>query len=374
MVPLSTEETYVIIVQEAQKLADAKYGSIFIYKNKKLNRVYSSVPPEFQLEPRKRGYTFKSFSKREAFVVSTEIIRKFHPTFQDKKTKKMIFIPLSYEQDSLGVITLDSSHRKNFSSHDLKVLQLFGSLASTKIRNAMLVAELKASLETRDTFISMASHELKTPLTAISGYIQLIDRTLQNKKEVKTEWVKNLSLSSERMTRLIDELLHVNRIRMGKMTYQFKPIDLEKVIRQALKDFSVSYPNQIVKFKDLRQDTSALIWGDRNKLVQVVVNLLNNAAKFSEKNTAVQITLQNLNKKYQVTIEDRGLGIAAEDLGHLFEEFYKTKADTREGLGLGLFISKKILEAHKGKVILKSQLNQGTTVSFVLPTTPSHAQ
>lgn len=367
MVPLTPEETYSVIVKEAQRLANSVYGSIFLMREDELVRVYSSVPVNQQLVPRKQGYTYQSFYKQKTMVVPVEKIKKGHPEFEGENTSKMIFIPLCFEAESLGVITLDSSDTGVISKDKLKVLELFGSLASLKIRTNVLFSEVTEALRTRDLFISMASHELKTPLTTISAYAQLIERNLLSEKPIKVEWVSNLKTASGRMTRLINELLHINQIRSGKMMYQFEEVDPMEIITLAVTDFGMSFPEHKVIVTDERKKTSQKIIADRDKLIQVVVNTLNNAGKFTDVAKEISITLSESQNKLFVKILDQGKGIPKEDLIKIFDEFFKATNNNQEGLGLGLFISKKIIEAHHGKITIKSKVGVGTTILLELP-------
>lgn len=366
MAASTMEETYAAIVTQAQELANALYGSIFVYQDKKLKRVFSTVPQKYQVEPRKNGYSYQAFTQKKAIILDIQDFKKVHPEYENKVIKKNILIPLSFEKVSLGVIGLDSTQKTPFTEDQLTMLQVFGSLASLKLRNMMLIDELNKAIETRDLFISMASHELKTPLTTMSAYAQLIERNVQNQKAIKIEWLQTLKLSSTRMTRLINELLHVNQIRTGKMIYKYELLEPEVIVNQALTDFKLSYPEQLIKSSNKISDSEIQILVDRDKMVQVVINLLNNAAKFTDDDKKVEVILELKNHKVVISVKDQGSGIEKEDLDNLFQEFYKAKS-TKEGLGLGLYISKQIVKAHRGTIQVRSVVGKGTIVQVSLP-------
>lgn len=364
---LSPEDTYSAIVQEAQRLADAMYGSIFLIKNDKLIRVYSTVPPELQIVPRTEGYTYQAFKSRKAMIVPVSKMKKIHPIYGQSETKRIVFIPLCYEDFTLGVIALDSKYDKPMTAKRMQTLQLFGSLASLKLRNISLLSDLKEAVSTRDLFVSMASHELKTPLTAILAYVELVKHCVEKNTVPNPAWINSLLLSSKRMSRLINELLHINQIRSGKMNYSFKNVLVSELITMVLNDFQMSYPSQKLEVENSMANQNQHLVADRDKLVQVFINLLNNAAKFTNDKKIVLFQIREEKDTIVFTVTDHGKGISPADLEHLFEEFYKGSQNTKEGLGLGLFISNKIVQAHHGTISVDSTVNVGTSVTVTLP-------
>lgn len=364
---LSPQDTYSAIVQEAQRLADAMYGSIFLIKNDKLIRVFSTVPPEFQIIPRPEGYTYQSFKSRKALVVPVSKMKKIHPVYGKSETKRIVFIPLCYEDYTIGVIALDSKYDKTITAKRMQTLQLFGSLASLKLRNISLLSDLKEAVSTRDLFVSMASHELKTPLTAILAYVELVKKCVDKNTVPNPVWINSLLLSSKRMSRLINELLHINQIRSGKMNYTFKNVMVSELVTMVLNDFKMSYPTQTLEVANHSANENQHMVADRDKLVQVFINLLNNAAKFTNDKKTVLFKIEDGKDSIVFHVIDQGKGIESSDLTHLFEEFYKGKENTKEGLGLGLFISNKIVQAHHGTISVDSTVGVGTTVTVTLP-------
>ncbi len=364
---LTENETYAIAIEEACKLVSAQYGTIFIAdEHKRLKRVYSTSPKEFQFEPRPKGYCYNCFVKKKPIVVPASKIRSAHPEFASADAKLVVMIPLSFEGEAFGVLTLDSLNEKRFSRRRLHIIQLFGSLVSIKIRNSALIARMKSALETRDLFISMASHELKTPLTTISAYAQLIEKKMENNEPVKSDWSKTMVLATNRMTRLINDLLQINQIRTGNLPYHFRICSLKKIIDTSVADFKVGHSqSQLILKGDI--DETMEVFADAQRMNQVFSNLLNNSAKFSPADKPIFLEIGKKNNKIAISFTDQGQGISKEDRQRLFEEFFKVKANTKEGLGLGLYISKQIVEKHKGTIQVKSKLGIGTTVTIFLP-------
>jgi len=232
---LTEEDTYSVIIEEACSLVNAEYGSIFIAdQRKRLKRVYSTSPRVIQFVPRPRGYCYTCFAKKIPLVIPGRNILAAHPEFKEAQAKIVVMVPLAFDGESLGVLTLDCMKQRRFTRRNLQIIQMFGSLVSIKIKNSLLISRMKSALETRDLFISMASHELKTPLTTISAYAQLIDKKIVTKQPVKSEWADTLILATKRMTRLINELLQINQIRTGNMPYHFQICKIKTIIDTGL--------------------------------------------------------------------------------------------------------------------------------------------
>jgi len=367
MKPLSLDETYQVIIEEAQKLTNAEYCSIFLNQEGKLQRAYSTVPRKIQAEPRTNGNLEKVFRTGKTMILSSEEFKRAHPEYTGKKLKYMVLIPLSNEVETLGVLICQIFGDTTENNQQTEILQLFGSLASLKIRNNLLVEELQSAIATRDLFMSMASHEFRTPLTTISAYAQLMHKNILNGVPIQDKWVKTLLFASQRLGNLVNELLHVNQMSLGKFRYVFTSIDVQsEILEQIQEDFYVAYPNHKLIIKNLLPQ-KFLLEIDREKFLQVLINILNNAAKFSVESEPISLSIKCLKNTVVFTIKDEGRGIAREELQHLFEEFYKAKGNTLPGMGLGLFISKRIVEEHGGKITISSKLNTGTKVTITLP-------
>lgn len=366
--PLTPEQTYATIAEEAVKLVNGSAGSIMLRTNHGLERVYSSDPAIATVKARKKGFAYTAFIKRKALVVHVEEMAKVHPEVSYSGVKSVIFIPLSYRNQSIGVLHVRSPKDDYFSQKELDILKLFGSYASLAIRKTQLYNETKKALETRDLFISMAAHELKTPLTSIHGYIQLLHGKLVGKNTVEARWVERLSWESFRLTQLVKELLEIERIKTGQLVYILKECYLEEVIKRTLENFRLSYPERKIIFSDEIEQGKDMVIGDFDKLLQVLGNIVENAIKFSSADSVVKIFLKVKNTDFIILIKDEGIGIAKKDLKNIFESYYRASSDqSKEGMGLGLYLAKEIIERHHGEINIKSKVNKGTTVEIKLP-------
>lgn len=367
---LTAEETYTTVVQEAVKLIEAEYGSILLDQKGELVRVYASSPVAYQTKNRKKANTYRAFTERRIIVADILDLQKAHPELKKMGVASTIFIPLSYRNKSFGVLIVNSQKKITRSAIELKTLKLFGLMASLAIRKAQLHEETKINLENRDLFLSLAAHELRTPVTTIFGYAQLLYDKLQNKNNTEARWVNALHSESYRLTLLVQDLLEINRIRTGKMQYFFKECALREIIKRAIDNFKFNYPDREIFFDDRLGTNKGVVIGDFNKLLQVLTNLLDNAAKFSGAESKVVIILKASNQSFILQVQDQGMGIAKKDLSRVFEGFYQgSSSSAKEGMGLGLYLAKNIVEEHRGTIHLHSRLNRGTLVEIQLPKT-----
>jgi signal transduction histidine kinase len=364
--PLTAKETYKIIAEEAKKNFDADYASVFLARGEVLCRVYSDVPASMQTEPRRRGLAYKAYKNGKLYVHTDKSLKTFHPELTSKGTKSLVMVPLAYKANTMGVLTLMCMHQKKLAKDRISELQLFGSMASLSIRKTQLYQETKKALETRDLFIAMASHEFKTPLTTIGVYIQMIKKQITGSQSPASELVQELESETTRLTNLINEFLKVEQIGTGKLRFHFRKIRLSRVIEKAIISFTATHPNRKIQFTNYCKNKDDTLKGDFDKLIQVVINLLNNAAKFSSSDTQIDISMKITDGHAVLEIKDRGIGIPAKDIRRIFDEFYKGNAE-KEGMGLGLYLTKRIIHSHNGNVSIKSKVNFGTTIEVKLP-------
>lgn len=366
LVPLSAEETYKLIVDEAMKLLKADYGHILLFYQGELQRVYASSPVFFKIKNRKRGFMYSVFKKRQAIILQVEQVASVHPRLKEINIKSMIGIPLFYRNQSIGVLGLLSTKENFFSEKDINTLKLFSPLASLAIRKTQLYDETKRALEARDLFISMAAHELRTPITTIHGYSQLLYSKFAGANTPESRWIEDLSWESLRLTYLVNELLEVNRIKTGQFEYRWRECSLKEVIKRSISDFRFTHPKHKIIFQDKADGKDAVI-GDFNKLLQLVINLLDNAAKFSSSETEILVELESRGRYCHLSIKDQGKGIVKKDIHKIFEKFYQGTGHSKEGLGVGLFLVKNIVTQHHGTINIFSKENRGTRIKIKLP-------
>lgn len=363
--PLSVEQTYKVFIDEAMNLVEGKYGSVLLLKKGVMHRVYSSNLILNSIKPRHKGYTYKTATSGKFKVLKMNQLEKIHPELKKAKIKYDIIIPLMNKNKSIGVFTILSNNK--FTKKQIDLLLLFSPLATLAIRKAQLYDEVNKAIETRDLFISLASHELRTPITTSYIYLQLIQRNYINNKPFDSTWVLTLLNEMERLSAIINELLEVNQIRTGKLSYNWQECDIEEIIQRALTNFKAKYrENKIRSTFKLNKKYKKII-GDRNKLIGVIYNLLDNAAKHSSPDETISISLEFSKPTIILKIKDKGIGIPEKDMDKIFNDFYKVAGNTKPGMGLGLFLAKQIIEKHRGDISIKSKLGKGTEVQIKLP-------
>lgn len=366
LAPQTLQETYFTAVKEAIRIMHADYGSIFLENNGSLNRVYTNVPRSARKEPRKEGYTYKSFKTGKSFVLTSKLLRETHPHLLANGIKSLVVIPITHHRKSIGVLTLKAKKNKHFTKERLDVLRLFGSLVSLAIQKNKLYNETKNALRTRDLFISMAAHELRTPVTTIQGYAQMMKKKYLKGEVPPKKWVDIVEAETVRLNNLLQELLKVEQVKTGQLKYHWKENSLREILTRAISLFRISHPNYRVVLED-KLKKNDILYSDFDKLLQAITNLLHNSIKFSPPNPEITIVLSHDGSFYKIAVIDRGKGIPKRDLPHVFEGFYKGRDHTREGMGLGLFLTENIVQRHKGFISIDSKVGKGTTAEIRLP-------
>ncbi len=367
LTPLSLQDTYRIIIEEAKKLVDAKYASIFVMENDNFIRIATTDPILKKIIPRKRGITYKVYKKGKPYLSSNTRLSYIHPEFKKLGIGSEVSISLSYNDITLGVLSVISDKEKYFNESEIDTLKLFQPLATLALRKSLLFAQVEEALRVRDLFISTAAHEIRTPLTSVYIYSQLLEKQISEGKTLNNDYISKILAGEVRLTKLIDELLEVSRINTGKLNYSMSSFDFTKVISRAISDISHIYPSYKIYYKSNIRDKEAGIKGDFDKLIQVVSNLLHNAVKYSPAEKPIILTLNEKGKWYELEVKDKGVGISKEDLPVLFNKYYKGKGAKTEGMGIGLYLVKHIIDNHKGTIEIKSKLNKGTKVIIKLP-------
>jgi signal transduction histidine kinase len=220
----------------------------------------------------------------------------------------------------------------------------------------------------RDEFFSIASHELKTPVTSLKAYTQLLlmDAGVNGDPQQKN-MLERMDLQINKLTALINDLLDTSKIENGHLTYNREDIELQDVVSEVITAMRPMAADHELVFIN---DTKAKVLGDRERLGQVVNNFLTNAIKYAPDSKKIIVTLDQANGKVICSVQDFGKGIAIEEQQKIFERFYRVSGNnlnTYPGLGLGLFICKDIIEKHNGKIGVKSEKGQGSTFYFELP-------
>lgn len=362
MTQASSEEVYRAIVREAINFLHARFGTIIISQNNILKRVYSNSPAIAVTPVRQTGRTRDVLDTQKVRVVKVNSPQYINPAQYSLKIKTIVFIPLYYSDQSVGVMNIFSLRAENYTHEELALLQLFGSMASLAIRKAQLFFQAKADLENRNAFVSFAAHEIKTPLTAISAYSQIIaNRSIQN-QPIPASITQNLCDEAQRLERLVKNFLSTNT----QDSIIKQKVSFSQIINLAIEEIGFLYPAHEIVFANTLGDEDQ-VYGDPDRLLQIVTNLLTNACKFSKPRSRVEVRLTGGGEEIVLSVRDRGVGISQKDLPKIFDKFF-TKSDSKsEGMGIGLYLVKQLTEAHNGSVSVTSKKGQGATFTIKLP-------
>src|ERR1035438_4043513 len=218
----------------------------------------------------------------------------------------------------------------------------------------------------KDEFMSIASHELKTPLTSAKAYIQLLEMGMEQTKDKDLIFAQKAGASLDRLNDLISELMDVSKIQNGKLSLSITTFNFSEMVANAVEE--IQYTSLVHRLL-LSGGIKEPVTGDRNRLKQVVINLLSNAVKYSPKSKEVFINVSKEPGVVKVSIKDTGIGIHKQSLDKIFGRYYREeqRAVHFQGLGIGLFISHEIIQRHHGKIWAESKPGKGSTFYFVIP-------
>ncbi|MDQ2715847.1 MAG: ATP-binding protein [Chloroflexota bacterium] len=314
------------------------------------------------------------------------------PTFNEQPNPygvtTMLIAPMQLGEHILGLLSLDyGSVEHEYTSEELALAGAVAKLTALVIERERLLREreeahanelaLRESNRQMEEFLGMVSHELRTPLTSIKGNTQLAVRQLKNSLQT-FERILGLYEGAERQTRrlsrLVDDLLDVSRSQVGLLEMQFAPYDIKTVMREAIEEQQQAWPDRAIKL-DVPEGSIAPINMDADRVKQVIANYLTNALKYSDPQQPVQVSLKPEEEQIRVSVRDEGPGLSAEEHTHIWKRFYRapeiavrhTDRSSNTGLGLGLHISKAIIEQHHGQVGVLSCPGEGSSFWFTLP-------
>jgi signal transduction histidine kinase len=224
----------------------------------------------------------------------------------------------------------------------------------------------KAALTTREEFLAIVSHDLRNPLNHISIAVQNL---LEEPEDIK-ELASSINRSAGEMLRLIEDLLEVERIAVGKLTLHYEEHDVSEIIKQAVEELQGAAASKGITLEAEPQDVCGYVVCDRSRVMQVLSNLIGNALKFTPAKGQICVSCQRTGpegKEVQVSVSDTGEGIAPEKIKTIFERFSQIHNQDRRGIGLGLYIAKMMVEEHPGRIWVESKLGEGSTFHFTLP-------
>jgi len=282
------------------------------------------------------------------------------------QVKSYMSVPVVSRSGSVigNLIFGDTGTGKFTVEHEALVLPI-AAQAAIGIDNAKLFEEVKILNDKKDEFIGLASHELKTPLTSITGYLQILNRQIIDERAKK--FMAKTIQQVKRLSGLVSDLLDVSKIEAGKLQLTKEVFDIRQVADDAVELIQHSNQTHTIIFKT---DVESLeLYGDPQRMEQVIINLLTNAIKYSPQAKNVEVRLTHTVDEMQMSVKDFGIGIPADKLQHVFSRFYRVEDlnPNISGLGIGLYISHEIVSRHGGKLWVESVLGEGSVFRLSLP-------
>lgn len=236
------------------------------------------------------------------------------------------------------------------------------------------ISERKEFEHQKDEFLAMVAHELRTPLTALKGYTQILLRRMTSETapqfgEREVGMLQVVERQVNRFSRLIFQLLDFSRIQAGRLELNPTHFSLGELARSVVAQQQVAAPD---RYFDITEVGDTAVWADQDRLEQVLINLISNAIKATKAGGEIVLQIRRELEWVQVSITDNGVGMPKDAQVHLFERLYRGPGNSHEGMGLGLFISKGVIDAHEGKIWFESEYGKGSSFFFTIPSSPQH--
>lgn len=367
-----------------------------------------------QIKDKSLGLIQKSLKPEFVHFIVGRRDKNFHSLFQlfsdtDKKLLQYddlkslgnkdasLAIRLHAEDSDIGYIILGFKKSGNkYTSADKQLLSLIADQLSLGMQNALRFEEiqrfnqtlqeeveratsqlqrqndrLKLLDQTKDDFIGMASHQLRTPLTAIKGYLSMVLEGDAGKlTPLQKRMLSQSFMSAQRMVYLISDLLNVSRLRTGKFSLEMVPTNLAQVVQDEIKQLKEAAKVRNLELIYEKPEDFPTYLLDETKLRQVIMNFIDNAVYYTPGGGSIKIMLYNKPQSIEFTVSDTGIGVPKSEQQHMFTKYYRAhnaQVARPDGTGLGLFMAKKVVIAHGGAVIFKSIENRGSTFGFTLP-------
>jgi signal transduction histidine kinase len=326
------------------------------------------------------GWVFKNSRPVIVNDISTEA-RHFKGADQAAKftTRSLMAIPIIFHGETLGVLeVVNKTEQANYTEEDQLILETLASQAAMAIQNLRLVDEVKQSQEQitqldrmKSSFIGIASHELRTPLGLILGYATFLREVIQPEYRPQLDIVHRNAM---RLKEIIDNLANMDNLQRGVASVRARTISIKRLIEEVVESFHQEAKNKRITLRfDAPQD-DLLVEGDSPKISIAVGNVLSNAITFTNPGGNIDIVAGSIPDYVKVSVIDDGIGIPTKDLPHIFERFYQVESHlTRKhgGMGLGLSVSKVMVEIHGGRIWAESVEGKGSNFTFLLPTNSS---
>jgi signal transduction histidine kinase len=300
------------------------------------------------------------------------------PVFRDLlDMENVLVVPLSTGPRPIGILKAVNAKRGHFDQQDLRFMSILGTRVASVIEGSLarerereLMHQLREADRTKSEFVSMLAHELRGPMTTIMGFgYTLRDQADGLPEEKKKEIIGIVVRETERLSRMVTDLLDVARMDSGTLSYEVEPMELDELVNSVIEIHGSLRASHLVDL-DI-EDGLPKVLADRDRISQVLLNLMTNATRYSPEKTSIKVAVRrhDSDNEVLVTVADEGIGIPPRDKDRIFEKFSMLPKPgwVKKGTGLGLFITKGIIDAHGGRIWVESELGSGSQFHFTLP-------
>jgi signal transduction histidine kinase len=279
----------------------------------------------------------------------------------------------------VGVIALESPEVAGFREDDLHFASRLAERAVVPIENARLYEQVIKANDAKSQFVSVVAHELKIPMTSIGGYARLLELSEGPLDETKKGFVRTITSNVGRMNKMVSDLLDISRIETGRLKLELEQVSIPDLIDETLDSLRGTIEEKGLELNLSVPEDLPLVWGDRTRLSQVLINLVSNAAKYTLEGSisisteALELPLPDDGRVapfVRCAVRDTGIGISEEDQQQLFKSQFvrfENAADVAQGHGLGLWLVNRLVEMQGGALTFESELNKGSTFAFTVP-------
>jgi signal transduction histidine kinase/CheY-like chemotaxis protein len=391
---LDLDEVLTTIVTRAVQLSGTEGGSIFEFDQATqlfhVRTCFGTEPglvrelraTRIHLDETFVGRTAQSGEPRSAPDLSEEPADPHIERLARAGWRSMLVVPLRWEQEIIGALLVRRRVTGPFSARTAELLETLASQSAVAIHNARVFRQLEDKsnqLEVagrhKSEFLASMSHELRTPLNAVIGFSDvLLERMFGDINERQEEYLRDIRGSGRHLLELINEILDLSKVEAGRMELDPVRLPLVPVLEHGLAMVRERAERTGIALELTTEPDVDTVWADELKLKQVVLNLLTNAVKFTRAGGSVTVTARRDGDVAEVTVRDTGIGIADDERERIFEAFQRGGRGVRtttEGTGLGLTLSKRIVELHGGRLWMESVLGEGSLFGFSLPLAPA---
>ena len=301
-----------------------------------------------------------------------------HTCLHEHASRQLV-IPIRREVEVIGLLLLESEAVTPYEEQTVDFLTRLSDHASIAISNAQLYAEVQHANLAKSEFVSFVSHELKTPMTSIRGYADLLAAgSVGEVTGPQMEFINTIRSNIQRMATLVSDLADISRIEAGRLHLEFAPVSIADVVEEVVRSTRALVEEKSHQLVVELPDELPQAWGDRNRLVQIITNMTSNAIKYTPENGEIIIRAAQTQNQWDtegapqvihIEVVDSGIGIKEEDQHRIFQQYFRTEEgkETAPGTGLGLNITRYLVEMQGGKVWFESEFGQGSNFQFTVP-------